>query len=137
MGPYEGEVTQLADNGLLASRKNVIPKTVPIAASARLDGETLLPKGMVMALVTDDQDADYGLYKEFDNSGALANGQEQEDNIVVLQHDVNVVELAIGETKTKATGLIEAVLKPDKIKMTAGASVDWAAHPSLSIWPKG
>jgi hypothetical protein len=139
MGPYEGEVTQLKDNGLLASRKNAIERTIPVAITARIDGGTLLPKGTVLAKVTDDLDADYGLYKEYDNSAgsSFANGQEDPDTAVVLKQPINVDEGAAGETKVIAAAYIEAVLKPDKVVLATDATMDWAAHATLSIWPQG
>lgn len=139
MGPYEGEVTQLKDNGLLASRKNAIEKTIPVAASARFDGATTLPKGMVLVLVTDTADPDYGLYKEFDDTGTSppTNGQADESTAVVLQHEVDVTSLAQGETKTKATAYIEGVFKKDKVQLIAGATFDWSKQQNLTLWPQG
>lgn len=139
MGPNNGEVVGLEDNGLLASRGSEIPKTIPIAASARWDGGTDLPKGMVLVLVTDTADQDYGLYKEFKNDGTSppTNGQADESTAVVLQHDVDITDVAEGESKKHAAAYLEGVFKRDKVKVDSASTFDYSKQQNITLWPQG
>lgn len=138
MGPNEGEVVALADNGLLAFRGDEVLKDIPVAASARWDSDTYLPKGMVLVLVTDTADPDYGLYKEFKNDGASppTNGQADESTAVVLQHDLDVADVNVGENKMKAAAYLAGTFKRDKVKVASASTFDYSKQQNLTLYPQ-
>lgn len=133
MNTKNSEITPTIEDGLLASDKGYVPKTIPVSTNARgLDGEELLPIGLVVCLVTDDQDADFGLYKEFTDAAKTAGTMEEKDALV-LAHRVDTTDDA-GQDSIPATACLNAQLDRDKV--IVDDDFDWSAVQRLVLWPR-
>jgi len=132
MAYKNSEITPIIEDGLLASRRNAVPKTIPVSVNTtNADGGTLLPIGMVLVLVTDEADPDAGLYREFND--AAVNGQQLEGDAMVLAHRLDLTQAGDRDSMA-ASAYITAQLKRSKVIVPA--TFDWANVPRLILWPR-